>query len=327
MNKYIIKSGQNLYDIALAIYGSIEGIFDLLISNPSISYTTVFSPGMELSYHEDFILNQGIVTWLSDNDIVVKNGNYSIQTASVKTEILNWLKETNSQSFELDIVNSVDEWQCNVRPGIWYDEDEESISDTPATVDVVSSSVSSSAAEITATPSDWSDQQIETVNDDWITSAKENFNLDLSIVKSEYKTQYFDQWFNQGMILLPTDQGELDAYYINMATPKIKIVQSGSSLAINMQIPANKFIAIDWGDGTTLNFFHYQQKTIRTTHAYEDTGEHTILIYGHSEFVNLDFTNIKGIYYALSNVYIQQQFVTPYPEATTLNKLFTIIQK
>ena len=51
MNKYTVKSGQNLYDIALAIYGSIEGVFDLLMSNPDISYETVFSKGAVLNYH------------------------------------------------------------------------------------------------------------------------------------------------------------------------------------------------------------------------------------------------------------------------------------
>ena len=33
MNTYIVKSGQNLFDVAITLYGSIEGVFDLLISN------------------------------------------------------------------------------------------------------------------------------------------------------------------------------------------------------------------------------------------------------------------------------------------------------
>lgn len=325
MSKYITKSGQNLYDIALAIYGSIEGIFDLLISNPNISYTTVFSSGTELSYHDDFILNQGVVTWLSDNDITVKNGNYNIDTGDARTKIQKWLEKTNSQNFVLEITDDALEWKCEVPPGILDFEDEESISDTPASIDLSSST--SSLTRATSTPSIWDDQNIETVNDDWITSVKDNFNLDLSTIKSEYQAQYFNQWFNQGMILLPTDQNELESYYANVATPKIKIIQSGSSSAINMQIPANKFIAIDWGDKTALDFFYYQQKTIKTTHAYEDSEEHQILIYGHNEFVNLDFTGINGIYYALSDIYIQQEFATLYPEATILNKLFTIKQQ
>lgn len=329
MNKYITKSGQNLYDIALAIYGSIEGIFDLLISNPSISYGTIFSTGTELSYHDDFILNQGVITWLSDNGITVKNGNYSIKTTNVKTEIQNWIKETNFQNFTLGTVDTItDEWTYKGLPNLWLDnnDDLELASDLPTTIGIISPPTSSLPTGMITMPSIWGNQQIGTITikNDWATSVKNNFNLDLGTIKAEDWQQYFDRWYSKGMILLPTDKDELDAYYTNMATPKIKIIQSGNSSAINMQIPANEFIAIDWGDETALDFFHYQQETIKATHTYEDSGEHSILIYGHNEFVNLDFTGINGIYYALSDIYIQQQFVTPYPEATTLNKLFTI---
>ncbi|MCS2956861.1 hypothetical protein NXX53_06170 [Bacteroides salyersiae] len=37
MGKYTVITGQNLYDIALHIYGSIEGIVDLLMNNPDLS--------------------------------------------------------------------------------------------------------------------------------------------------------------------------------------------------------------------------------------------------------------------------------------------------
>lgn len=330
MNKYITKSGQNLYDIALAIYGSIEGIFDLLISNPDISYETVLSKGTELLYHEDFTLNKDMVTWLTDNRVSVRNGNYSITTTNVKTKIQNWIKETNSQNFTFDSIdNTSDDWICIAPPNWWFDEDDdiELASEVSENVTgVISSPVSSLSTNTITVPSNWSNQQIEniTVKNDWILGAKSNFNLDLGTIKSENQRKYFDRWYSKGMIILPSDKDELEAYYNNAATPKIKIIQSGNSSAINMQIPANKFIAIDWGDNTALDFFHYQQEIIKATHTYEDAGEHSILIYGHDEFVNLDFTGINGIYYALADIYIQQQFITPYPKATTLNKLFTI---
>lgn len=329
MNKYITKSGQNLYDVALAIYGSVEGIFDLLISNPSISYETVLSKGTELLYHEDFTLNKDIVTWLTDNKISVRNGNYSVKATNVKTEIQNWIKETNSQKFTISVIDDVDDWTCIAPPNFWFDDDDdiELASDVQETVTgIISLPVSSLPTNTITTPSWWGNQQIGTitVKNDWILSVKNDFNLDLGTIKPEEQLKYFDRWYSKGMIILPTDKDELETYYNNVATPKIKIIQSGNSSAINMQIPANKFIAIDWGDDTELDFFHYQQETIKATHTYEDSDEHTILIYGHDEFVNLDFTGINGIYYALTDIYIQQQFITPYPEATTLNKLFTI---
>lgn len=330
MNKYITKSGQNLYDVALAIYGSIEGIFDLLISNPDISYETILSKGTELLYHEDFTLNKDIVTWLTDNKISVRNGNYNIKTTNIKTEIQNWIKETNSQNFTLigSIDNLSDEWTCIAPPNLWFDEDDdlELASESKSSTGIISSSVSSLPTNNITIPSRWGNQQTEsiTVKNDWILGVKNDFNLDLGAIKYEDQLKYFDKWYSNGMIILPSDKDELEAYYSNVATPKIKIIQSGSSSAINMQIPTNKFIAIDWGDDAPIDFFHYQQETIKATHTYEDAGEHSILIYGHDEFVNLDFTGINGIYYALTDIYIQQQFITPYPEATTLNKLFII---
>ena len=33
MLQYKVRSGQNIYDVALTLYGSVEGIFDLLVSN------------------------------------------------------------------------------------------------------------------------------------------------------------------------------------------------------------------------------------------------------------------------------------------------------
>ena len=36
MGKYTVTEGQNLYDVALHLTGSIEGIVDLLICNPEI---------------------------------------------------------------------------------------------------------------------------------------------------------------------------------------------------------------------------------------------------------------------------------------------------
>ena len=33
MAKYIVKPNQNLFDVALHIYGSIEGLYEILITN------------------------------------------------------------------------------------------------------------------------------------------------------------------------------------------------------------------------------------------------------------------------------------------------------
>ena len=35
MGSYRVVAGQNIYDVALHLYGSVEGIVDLLVNNPA----------------------------------------------------------------------------------------------------------------------------------------------------------------------------------------------------------------------------------------------------------------------------------------------------
>ncbi len=55
MGKYTVISGQNLYDVALHVYGSIEGITDLLVNNPDLSMGSVLAQGQELIFSDDYI--------------------------------------------------------------------------------------------------------------------------------------------------------------------------------------------------------------------------------------------------------------------------------
>ena len=76
MAQYKVRSGQNIYDIALTLYGSVEGVFDLLASNEWLNMETQLSYGMILNYHEEFVVNKSIVIWLKDNNVLVKNGEH-----------------------------------------------------------------------------------------------------------------------------------------------------------------------------------------------------------------------------------------------------------
>lgn len=73
MATYTVKLNQSLYDVALALYGSIEGIFDLLITNSQVSMDTQLEAGMTLDYHEDFVLNGTIKSNLDDQGVLVAN--------------------------------------------------------------------------------------------------------------------------------------------------------------------------------------------------------------------------------------------------------------
>lgn len=48
MGKYIVIQGQNIYDVALHIYGSIEGVTDLMVNNENLSFATELKAGDEL---------------------------------------------------------------------------------------------------------------------------------------------------------------------------------------------------------------------------------------------------------------------------------------
>lgn len=84
MPSYKVKSGQNIYDIALSLYGSVEGIFYLLAANRWLNLDMELTRGMELEYSEDLVINNDIVIWLKENNVRVKNGNHQLEYLDVE---------------------------------------------------------------------------------------------------------------------------------------------------------------------------------------------------------------------------------------------------
>lgn len=74
MATYKVRPNQNIFDISLQLYGTIEGIFDLLITNTWLDMDTDLKVGQELEYHESFILNESVTTGLSEDGIIPSNG-------------------------------------------------------------------------------------------------------------------------------------------------------------------------------------------------------------------------------------------------------------
>lgn len=327
MNKYTTKSGQNLYDIALTLYGSIEGVFDLLVSNTNISFNTIFSKGTELNYHEDFVVNQDIVSWFDTNNVRVKNGQYNINETDIRSEIIDWIDNNNQQLMnkyttgDLEIVY-VD---TLVAPPAFDWDDEDMPLTIAETQDGIISSTIINTSTMPFTPSTKWDVQnvgINSISTDAIQFAESISKIDFGKLSQEELEANFEILFSNGMITLPSSENERQLYYNAVSTPKILIKQNGKSITIGMQIPCNSFVAIDWGDDIVLGFYHYQKNTSNATHTYNDDDEHTITIYGDNKFTNLDLTKINGVYYALTEIYISNDFVSLYPNATELNKLF-----
>lgn len=86
MATYIVKPGQNIWDIALQLHGGVDGLFDLLVSNQSINMSTEFVGGEVLEYHDFFIANQSVVASLKDASIVPSNGNRGIVVKNLKSK-------------------------------------------------------------------------------------------------------------------------------------------------------------------------------------------------------------------------------------------------
>lgn len=74
MGRYKVSSGQNIYDVAMHLYGSIEGIVDLMMNNGDLSLDTVLASGQELVYTDDFVINADVVAYNETHGIVPANG-------------------------------------------------------------------------------------------------------------------------------------------------------------------------------------------------------------------------------------------------------------
>lgn len=99
MAKYKVQGGQNLFDIALHLYGTIEGLFDLLISNEGIGMNTELLPGMELEYHENFVVNPSIVQQFAAEGIVPANGERHVYHKQINKPLVAIIRCPN----ELDV--------------------------------------------------------------------------------------------------------------------------------------------------------------------------------------------------------------------------------
>lgn len=88
MATYIVKHGQNLWDISMMLYGSIEGVFDLLISNDKLTLNSELPAGTELLYHEYFKTNKDISDTLSESNITPANGERHVYFKHTDTPLL-----------------------------------------------------------------------------------------------------------------------------------------------------------------------------------------------------------------------------------------------
>ena len=88
MGKYIVTAGQNIYDVAMHLYGAPEGLLDLFINNPSLSYSKELPIGDELTYTDEFVVNKDIVSYNKIHNIIPANGERHIYFKEIRDILL-----------------------------------------------------------------------------------------------------------------------------------------------------------------------------------------------------------------------------------------------
>ena len=78
MQVYKVKKNQNIFDVAISVHGSIEGIFDLLVNNPDLSFCSSLQEDEEVYWDEDFIIYGSIVNTLQTEHIIPANGERNV---------------------------------------------------------------------------------------------------------------------------------------------------------------------------------------------------------------------------------------------------------
>lgn len=103
MGKYVVRSGENIFDVAMNVYGGIEGVFDLLVCNQDaasqsgLSLCDTLTPGMELGYTDGFTVNQDVLNWFKDNGIIVRNGEHTYGHIDVISYMTAYAKAYNQK--------------------------------------------------------------------------------------------------------------------------------------------------------------------------------------------------------------------------------------
>lgn len=316
MEQYIVKTGENIFDIAVTLSGTIEGIWDLLVCNDWLSMDTVLEKGMVINYHSEFVVNSNVTKWLKNNNISVKNGHHYDNDMNISDFIYKSMVDrvdalVSQELTDVQITDVTTETESG---------------DTNDTTEAISEITESSQQVTSITSSDTASQTVNkaAVKKDvsQIDAAKINITSDIIssripsesfAVSDETKYQIAQSLFN----ITEVSQAETTEnvaeknaqFWEDMCQPKIIIDQYGTFSSIKTVMGSSGFIAVDWGDNTNFDAYWGDGKTTYIEHDFEDTGRHIIRIYGIMDIQDLDLSELNGIYYMISPVYVSGNFV------------------
>lgn len=98
MGRYTVITGQNLYDVALHIYGSVEGIVDLMMSNPSLSVDDRLYAGRELTFSDDYLIDEDVAAFFRTNGITPAGGERHVYSKQFTLPLLAELLLPNTKT-------------------------------------------------------------------------------------------------------------------------------------------------------------------------------------------------------------------------------------
>lgn len=78
MQVYSVQKNQNIFDVAMYLFGSVEGVFDLMANNPELSYSTELKEGDLLYWDEQAVIYQGVIDKFHDEHIVPANASRNV---------------------------------------------------------------------------------------------------------------------------------------------------------------------------------------------------------------------------------------------------------
>lgn len=87
MQVYKVKSNQNIFDVAMAVHGSVEGIFDLFVNNPELSFDSQLQKDQEIYWDEDFVVYDSVVQALEADNMVPVNSERHVYYKDTNKEL------------------------------------------------------------------------------------------------------------------------------------------------------------------------------------------------------------------------------------------------
>ena len=295
MPVYTVRTGENIYDVAVNLYGSIEGIFDLLVSNQEaingspLTIDTELKSGMKLSYHDDFVINQDIRKWLADNGEVVRNGDHRYghqDTLEAVTEFIGW---HNAGLVE----RAIQQW-----PSVY---DGKNFLENP---DVEEEEAFYRYMHAFYIGSGASDIEIATNNYIYVIHGDG--------ILENYIPSY----------------DEIKEWEKSIVSPRLIIRQSGELCSFSTRIRFNTVLGIDWGDDTPYEFYGYSQQPITVEHNFNSGGSHEVRLFGNFQLYGLDLTGASGRHYPLDSItIIGGEVHSLYESESDINTLFIFTEE